>query len=364
MRGPDLRDDRAIGAGRTCPQRAAVRPACYMWEMEIPRAPMLTEDKNTTVVPAGMVAEPKYDGYRGLVARWADGRVLIQSRNGSDMTAAFPEIADAARALPPQVSDLLLDGELVIWHEGRLAFELLQPRLSAGPGTARRLAAKHPASFQAFDVIHVGGTSLIARPYRERRTVLEALFEQFELGEPWRLSPATTDPDTIGKWLTEWVEKYGTEGLVWKGPESSYQPGRRVWPKYRLRWTTEAVIGAVTGTVARPHDVLLGRFDRDGRLRYVGRSTPLRPAAATTLGARLDPAASDHPWTGRRFSAGWRSRESISPVLVEPRIVAEISVDTAQERGRFRHLVKYVRIRADMAPADVPRMTAQRSEEP
>jgi hypothetical protein len=36
--------------------------------------------------------------------------------------------------------------------------------------------------------------------------------------------------------------------------------------------TTQAIIGGVTGTIARPESLLLGRFDRAGRLRYTGRT--------------------------------------------------------------------------------------------
>jgi len=53
--------------------------------------------------------ELKFDGYRVLVIR--DEGVSLISRQGRDMTAAFPEVAEAARKLPPGTA---LDGELVI----------------------------------------------------------------------------------------------------------------------------------------------------------------------------------------------------------------------------------------------------------
>ncbi|WP_393053052.1 hypothetical protein [Streptomyces sp. LN549] len=52
-------------------------------------------------------AEPKWDGYRALLARYADGRVMIRSRRGTDTTMAFPEVTAAAAALPVDVG---LDG--------------------------------------------------------------------------------------------------------------------------------------------------------------------------------------------------------------------------------------------------------------
>lgn len=40
------------------------------------------------------------EGYRALAGRWADGRVAVRSRNGTDLSGAFPEIAHAVEQLP------------------------------------------------------------------------------------------------------------------------------------------------------------------------------------------------------------------------------------------------------------------------
>ncbi|MGW7259531.1 ATP-dependent DNA ligase [Streptomyces sp. NPDC054834] len=68
------------------------------------------------------------DGYRAQLAVHADRRVLLRSRQGTDMTSSFPEIRTAALAQLP--ADTGLDGELVVWEQGRLAFERLQQRLA------------------------------------------------------------------------------------------------------------------------------------------------------------------------------------------------------------------------------------------
>lgn len=50
-------------------------------------------------------------------------RVRLESRNGRDMAASFPEVVEALRAIP---CDLVIDGELVICDErGRPQFERL-----------------------------------------------------------------------------------------------------------------------------------------------------------------------------------------------------------------------------------------------
>ncbi|MEU1916088.1 hypothetical protein [Streptomyces massasporeus] len=41
----------------------------------------------------------------------------------------------------------------------------------------------------------------------------------------------------------------------------------------KVRVTTEAIVGAVTGSLAAPRTVLLGRYDHAGSLQYTGRSS-------------------------------------------------------------------------------------------
>ncbi|MFE1962015.1 hypothetical protein [Streptomyces sp. NPDC059479] len=70
------------------------------------------------------------------------------------MTAAFPEITAAAGSLP---ADVGLDGEVVVWANDRLAFERLQGRLNRTAARAARLAARWPAHFVVFDLLHFWG---------------------------------------------------------------------------------------------------------------------------------------------------------------------------------------------------------------
>lgn len=318
---------------------------------------MLAAPTNRPQLPHGWVAEPKWDGFRALVARWSDGRVLIRSRHGIDLTSGFPEIAEAAKVLPAQAGDVLFDGELVIWHEGRLAFEPLQSRLGRTAATARRLAASAPASLVIFDLLHAGGQSTADLRYRERRALLEGLFTDLHLEPPWTLCPASSDPAQVATWLQAWLP-LGIEGACFKDPEQHYQPGRRGWLKYRVRSSTEAIIGAVTGTLARPESLLLGRFDAHGSLRFAGRTTPLGASVSTALASQLTPAETGHPWTGRQFKTRWKPTTPTEATFVEPDIVAEISADTARgPDGSWRHLVRLLRTRPDLDPADAPLIT-------
>ncbi|MFG3215648.1 ATP-dependent DNA ligase [Streptomyces tendae] len=88
------------------------------------------------------------DGYRAQIARYADGRVLLRSRQGTDMTGAFPEIADAALARLP--ADTGLDGELVVWEGERLAFERLPQRDGPPPRRRRAGGRAYPSTLTQF----------------------------------------------------------------------------------------------------------------------------------------------------------------------------------------------------------------------
>ncbi|MCX4586351.1 hypothetical protein [Streptomyces sp. NBC_01481] len=164
----------------------------------------------------------------------------------------------------------------------------------------------------AFDLLQHASTELLTWSYAERRAALESVFQGHGLQAPWALTPSTSDRALAEEWLTEWTA-VGVEGLVIKGLDQTYQPGRRGWLKYRTRNTAEAVIGAVTGSVIRPETVLLGRYTTDGRFLLVARSTPLAPRLRAELGGGLlTPAGADHPWHDVHFTSHWGSREPLA----------------------------------------------------
>jgi ATP-dependent DNA ligase len=310
--------------------------------------PALTAAVDCPDLPANFAAEPKWDGYRALVHS-GDAAAILRSRRGTSLTLAFPDITAAAASLPPGTA---LDGEIVIWRDGRLAFDWLQERMNRRAPTVAQQVRSAPAHFVAFDVLRLRGTDLTGSLYTERRVALEQLLSG--LGPPWTLCPSTTDPATARGWL-KWAS-VGMEGLVFKCLTEAYPSGRRSWRKYRSRSSTEVIVGAVTGTVSRPSTVLLGRFDAEGRLQYAGRTVPLSHAACEQLGPLLASAPAGHPWEGWSFSASWGARDKLDAKLVNPVIVAEVSADVAFDAaGRWRHPVRFLRGRTDMAISDVPR---------
>ncbi|MBD0419302.1 ATP-dependent DNA ligase [Streptomyces sp. TRM S81-3] len=285
------------------------------------------------------------DGYRALLFA-GPGRAYLQSRNGADLSGAFPEITAAGRALR---EPLVLDGELVVASEGRLDFGQLQQRAWRHGAGARQAARTTPAHLIVFDVLDTADGPLLDEPYRARRALLEALFAEGVLAAPFVLCPATTDRAMAEDWLDPAWGAAGIEGVVVKGLSQRYQPARRGWIKVRARASAEAVVASVTGRVTAPSTLLLGRYDQAGRLRFIARTSPLSATARREVGGLLYPGGAEHPWQHRRFAVGWGSREMIDHRPVAPDVVVEFAGDSAVDEGRYRHPVRYLRVRDDLS---------------
>jgi ATP-dependent DNA ligase len=177
-------------------------------------------------MPGGSRFELKWDGFRvGAVCR--AGEVRLWSRNGKDFTAKFPDIQ---AALAAQVdTDCVLDGELVVWTGERMDFDALQARMVNTAATVRRrLARDQRASLVVFDVLAVGNVDVRPMRWTVRRGRLEDLAKKWR--PPLQLSPVTDDVAEAREWL-EAFKAAGVEGLVVKGANTRYQPGRRDWVK-------------------------------------------------------------------------------------------------------------------------------------
>jgi hypothetical protein len=111
--------------------------------------------------------------------------------------------------------------------------------------------------------------------------------------------------------------------------------------KLRSRTTAEAIVGAVTGTRARPERLILGLYRPGGDLVVAGGTAQLSPIQQRQVAPRLS-ATRAHPWPpelpGRigSFSRGQR----LPVTLVKPTLVVEIHADSAFEYSRWRHLTR------------------------
>src|SRR3712207_3034407 len=123
-----------------------------------PLLPMLATAGGLPAGP-GWSYEFKWDGVRVL----AESSGHLWARSGAEVTKAYPELAALARGLPP---DTLLDGEVVALVDGRPSFTRLAERMHVrDTGKASRLTVTTPITYMAFDLLRLGGASLLGEPY-------------------------------------------------------------------------------------------------------------------------------------------------------------------------------------------------------
>lgn len=333
---------------RACPDRLLGMAVVF------PVEPMLAaagaEIPGAEALPGGCQWELKFDGYR-LIGFVDVGRVRLQSRNGHDITAAFPEIAEALVDQVPPGS--VVDGELVVWGETGLDFAALQQRLGARK-RARVLSQERPATLLLFDVLALDGREVMDRPFSERSALLDDMASG--LRPPIQRVPCTRDMEVARAWMSDHANaRTGVEGLVVKGLATRYRPGQRDWVKVRIRDTVDVVVGAVTGSLRSPSRLVVGYWvpGRDGRrLRVAGATTPLSSRQRVEVSRYLEPlrdGVDGEPWPPV-IPAGWvglAGGEDLHVHAVEPTLVVEVSADTAFERGRWRHPLPFVRVRPD-----------------
>ncbi len=89
----------------------------------------------------------------------------------------------------------------------------------------------------------------------------------------------------------------------------------------------------------------------------IGRTAPIRTAAARALTPLLRPASGDHPWPGvisSRTYDRFQPKRETKLTLIEP-LTVEISADTAVVGGTIRHAARFVRARPEIPPGDLIR---------
>ncbi len=189
----------------------------------------------------------------------------------------------------------------------------------------------------------------MARPFAERRALLEAFFAQVGADRTFVLSKATRARPTARGWLRRLG--HGLDGIVAKRLDLPYLPGERAMRKFKLWKTVDCVVG---GLYRRPRSraveyLLLGLYDKDGRLNYVGRCGVA--AQGTAIAEKLRPLIGGPGFTGRApgGKSRWSGRER-KPVPVRPVLVVEVSADHI-EGEHFRHGSRLVRWREDKRPA-------------
>jgi ATP-dependent DNA ligase len=322
---------------------------------------MLAKSQDELPLGDGWRYEPKWDGFRAMVTR--DGEVRMDSRTDRPLGRYFPELVELLTDQP--AASYLMDGEILMVKDGVMDFELLQLRLHPAESRVRKLAGEIPATFVAFDLLELHGRDLRSLDTDERREGLEGLIERLggELapdgpaglhpGPALILTPRTDDPVRARAWFED-VDGVGQDGIVAKRADERYVEGERVMVKVKHHRTADCVVGGYR--TERNGDgvgsLLLGLYDDEGTLQYVGHTSAFKAKERRELRETLRPLEGGSSFGMGRAPGGpsrWSGGRDTEWVTLEPKLVVEVRFERLQG-GRFRHSASILRWRPDRDP--------------
>lgn len=204
--------------------------------LHIPLRPMLggiTRDLGemlTKLQGRDFACEYKYDGQRAQVHCDDEGRVSIFSRHLELMTDKYPDlVALVPRIRGEEVRSFIVEGEVVAVDRetGELRpFQILANRARKDVVVQ---SVKVEVCLFAFDLMFLNGEELLARPFRERRSLLRGLFREIEGRFSWvkSLDATSADEGAVGEFFRGALE-VKCEGIMVKVLDNHVPEGAAV----------------------------------------------------------------------------------------------------------------------------------------
>ncbi len=288
----------------------------------------------------GWIYEPKLDGERCIT--YKNGKdIRLLSRNQKTLNGGYPELV---AALEKQSHDLVIDGEIVAFEDGRSSFKKLQGRI--GLHDTRASQKKIPVYYYVFDIMHLDGYDTRSLKLRWRKKLLK---KAVSFVSPLRYTPHI---ETEGETMYHQACSRGEEGVMAKDYDGGYVSARSpAWLKFKCSNTQEFVIGGYTpgaGRRLRYLGAILVGYYEGKELKYAGKvGTGFDDETLRQLTAEL---------AGLKQSASpFADDVRVGPVTwVKPRLVAQI---TYGEWTQYDHLriPRFQGLRRDKAAAQVVR---------
>jgi bifunctional non-homologous end joining protein LigD len=203
--------------------------------------------------------------------------------------------------------------------------------------------------FYLFDLLYLDGVDMMSLPYTERRDALQRL----DLTGDTVDTPPYWSGDS-GPALVTAAQELGLAGVIAKRLVAPYEPGRRSpdWVRYPVVHTAQVIVAGYTAGGGRRAEtvgsLLLGMYDAEDQLRYVGQvTTGFTEASLRELRQRLDPLRQPDPAFDRPVPRQARDVQWVRPVLV-----ADVTYRVWTTDRRLRQPV-WKGLRDDREPAQV-----------
>lgn len=251
------------------------------------------EPKDVDKIPYGdqWIAQVKWDGVRVLT--YYDGEeVRLFNRRLNERTLHYPELSTIKSYCT--ANSVILDGEIIsLGSNGKPSFhEVMRRDAIRRMDRVKEVQKYVPITYMIFDVVYSNGQWLNKRSLKQRIDILSNIIIP---GDHVQLVPSHHDAET----LFDVIEQQEMEGILIKDLSSKYYINGKNdrWQKKKNYRDITSVLGGVTLRNGIVNAVLLGLYDENGQLWYVG-----------------------HAGTGKLTQADWRSlTERVHPLVTKER---------------------------------------------
>ncbi|WP_257535696.1 ATP-dependent DNA ligase [Mesobacillus foraminis] len=224
------------------------------------------EPVGSETIPAGKdwCAQIKWDSVR-ILTYFDQQEVRLYNRKKNERTRHYPEITDIGKYCASSAA--ILDGEVIALGEnGKPSFHEVMRRDGLRRLERLKMAAESvPIIYMIFDVIYLNGEWINNKPFHERNEILRNIITP---NEHIQLVPSITEAEA----LFNAIKEQGMEGIILNKADSPYAIGKKRddWRKVKNYRDIIAVIGGFTLGHGSINSILLGLFDGEGKLHYVG----------------------------------------------------------------------------------------------
>ncbi len=283
------------------------------------------------------IFEVKWDGFRAIA--YVEEPFSLKSRNQKELKQNFPEL----QQLSQLAQNLVVDGEIIVMHEGKPDFQSL---LERGQAVSRREVLRQedssPAIYIVFDILEKNGKSLTKLPLIERKTILK---DSLPEGSNVLLCDFIEEK---GESYFKLALEKGLEGVVAKRKDSQYEEGLRTgsWLKVKKLKTCDCIIfGYTRGEAVREKTfgaLLLGVYDTEDKPVYVGK-------VGTGFTQQIIGVLTDKFEKIKSLVAPFKPEAGDVVTWLEPKLVCEVAYQVLTRDMRLR-MARFKQLREDKPP--------------
>lgn len=230
------------------------------WTPIIPFEPV---ESNTIPQGKQWIAQVKWDGVR-VCTYWDGKEVKLFNRKRNERTYHYPELLKIDKYI--HAKSAILDGEVIALKNGKPSFYEVMKR--DGIRNLEKISfiqQQVPITYMIFDILYLNHKWVVSSPLSDRLKMLQEIYKPCNHVQ---LVASFEDGDA----LFEAVKEQNLEGIVVKDLTSTYPVNGkdRRWIKKKNYHDLIAVVGGVTFRQSIVNSLLLGLFDEENRLWYIG----------------------------------------------------------------------------------------------